>query len=317
MSDVKLNVTDKQNVSLSNYTNTKTGGTVAHMYYPKTTEELVELLTTLRSRRISYVVLGEMTNVAIASHPLNFEVINMSDFIGEPIWNADLCTLTVPSGVKMKALSRWARDHSVAGLQWMEGIPGTVGAGAFMNAGFLGGQDFSSFLLEAQVLDESLNVRTVKNRDLQYSFRKSSLQSGGKIVLSVTFLLRPGKKWKIGLKMLQYHRRRAKNQPLEYPSAGTVFIPPVPYHLGAILPRLGLVGAKVGGARVSEKSPSFIIGENMSGEDYRDLVKLIQARVLEEKHIDIEPEVRMLGFDGNRMLSQPQSCSWIPEEGAK
>lgn len=305
------------NVKLNELTHTKTGGVVPYVIYPKSLLELRRLLQKLKESRISFVVLGEMTNVAIASGDLNFSIVCMTKMVKEPTWSPQKHELTVSAGVKMKSLSRWARDHGVSDLQWMEGIPGTVGAGVFMNAGFLSGQDVQSFLISVDVLSMDGEVRTLSNQQLHFGYRRSSLQKSNEIVVSAKFLLRAGKRWKIAAKMLKYHHLRQKNQPLEFPSAGTVFVPPTPYHLGAILPQIGMLNAHVGGARVSEKSPGFIIGENMTGEDYHNLVLKIQAEVLKKKGISIVPEVRMIGFSDQEQLSWPNSVAWSPNNPNK
>lgn len=115
--------------------------------------------------------------------------------------------------------------------------------------------------------------------------------------MSGRFLLRYGKKWKIALRMLQFHRSRAKSQPLELPSAGSVFIPPAPYHVGAIIPKLKLKGKRIGGMEVSNKNAGFIVNvDGGTGEDYLELVKHIEQRVNQEYGLELEREVRFFGF---------------------
>lgn len=286
-----------ENVDLEEFSNSKTGGIVPLMIYPHNVEQLKYILKILDNNKQKKIVLGNMTNVVIASGKLDYAIINMSEFITIPKFDEENQTIEVSAGYKMKDLAQWALKNSLSGLQWMEGIPGTVGAGSYMNAGFLPGQDFQSHLVSATVLMPDFTVQIIKNKEMGFSYRRSILQKNGGIVLSVSLLIRRGKKWKIAIRMNQYHRRRARHQPLSLPSAGTVFVPPTPYHVGGILPKLGLVGYKVGGAQVSKKSPGFIVGiDNMTGEDYYKLVKLIQKKVLDQYGIELEPEVRLLGF---------------------
>lgn len=289
-----------ENVNLRDYTNTKTGGKVLFMVYPNNAEELKKTILVLKKSTLSYLVLGDMTNVAVSSKKLNLVIVNMSKFIASSVFDWKSNILTVSAGTEMRKLSRWALDNSISGLQWMEGIPGTVGAGVYMNAGFLIGQDFGSFLVDTDVLMPDGEIRTFSNQELNYGYRKSALQSNGGIVLSARLLLRTGKKWKIRLRMHQYHTRRRKNQPLEYPSAGTVFVPPTPYHVGGMLRELKLLGKTIGGAQISEKSPGFIINiGDMTGEDYFEMVKFIQKEIWTKYAIKLEPEVRLVGFGTN------------------
>lgn len=290
----------KKDFLLSQLTNTKTGGIVDVLVYPRNIKEVEVAVKLLKKSKKEFIVLGDMTNVAVASGQLNFNVLCMSKMDKFVKFDNRNNILTVSASYKMKDLAVWALNNSIADLQWMEGIPGTVGAGVFMNAGFLPGEEFRNFMVDVEVLMPSLEVVILKNKDLNFSYRYSELQKNGGIVLSVRLLVRIGKKWKIKIRMAKYHKRRAKNQPLELPSAGTVFIPPVPYHVGAMLPKLGLTGYRIGGAQISTKSPGFIVGINeMSGEDYYKLVRLIQEKIKESYNIDLVPEVRLLGFDSN------------------
>lgn len=298
-SDLKKNkIKFQRDVLLQKYSHTKTGGVTPLIVYPHNISELKQSVSLIQNAHVEYYVLGDMTNVAIASGSLSFVVIDMNEYLAEPEYTDGI--LTVSAGYKMKELSRWALHQSISGLAWMEGIPGTVGAGVCMNAGFLSGQDFQSILISADVLLPNLSIQTISNNEMNYSYRKSIIQTNGGIVLSAKLLLRRGKKWKINLRMAQYHHRRAKNQPLELPSAGTVFIPPTPYHLGGMLPALGLVGHRTGGAEISPKSPGFIVGvDNMTGEDYYSEVRFIQQQIKNHYNINLEPEVRLLGFKQN------------------
>lgn len=289
-----------KNVNLKEYTSTKTGGNVLCMIYPNNVDELKKTIQILKENTLSYLVLGGMTNIAVSSNDLNIAIINMTKFTASVNFDRKTNILKVSADVEMKKLARWALDNSIAGLQWMEGIPGTVGAGVYMNAGFLSGQDFGSFLVDALVLMPDCTLRTFTNRELNYGYRRSVLQTNGGIVISARFLLRIGKKWKIRIRMHQYHTRRRKNQPLEYPSAGTVFVPPTPYHVGGMLRELNLLGKTIGGAQISQKSPGFIINTgNMTGEDYYKMIKFIQREVRDNYGIKLEPEVRLIGFSDN------------------
>lgn len=289
------------NLNLAEYSNTGTGGTVPLAIYPKDETELVEAIAFTKNQRIRYYVLGDMTNVAISSGSLNFIVIFTGSLNAQPIYDSHTKAVSVGAGYRMKDLSRWALQHSLAGMQWMEGIPGTVGAGTFMNAGFLPGQEFASFLIDAKVLMANGSIKTYSNKDMHYAYRESALQTDGGIVLSVRLLVRTGKKWKINLRMKQYHHRRAKNQPLELPSAGTVFVQPIPYHVGGFLREQNLAGYRIGGAEISPKSPGFIVGvDHMTGEDYFHLVRFIQEKIHNQYGISLVPEVRLLGFSENK-----------------
>lgn len=296
------NIEQVRDVNLSNITNTKTGSLAKVIYYPKNKQELLLLVEELRNNNENPVVLGSFTNVAFSSKKFDRPIISMEKFENESItYDPERRIVTVGAGYQMKQLAIWGLKHHINAFQWMEGIPGTVGAGTYMNAGFLSGQDFWSFMVDTEVLMPDMKIVNFKNNDLHYSYRYSELQNNGGIVLSTRFLVRGGKKWKIKAKMYQYHQRRAKSQPLEYPSAGTVFVPPTPYHVGGMLRQLGLIGHQIGGARISEKSPGFIINTgDMTGEDYYQMVKFIQKSIKDKFDIDLTPEVRLFGFEDEK-----------------
>ncbi|MFL4499659.1 UDP-N-acetylmuramate dehydrogenase [Weissella sp. MSCH1] len=297
----------RENVNLSKYTNTKTGGWVNNMYYPKDLDQLKSLIADLKDKKIDFEVLGDMTNVAIAGGNLNFDVVNMSEFgISEPTVENGR-EVVVGAGYKMKNLAYWAHGKRYSGLSWMEGIPGTVGAGIFMNAGFLANQDIQACLIEVTVLNlETMEVEIYKNTDLKFRYRYSALQDMNIVVLEGRFLVKPmsnsikgmAQYFKQGALLRKYHKRRAKNQPLELPSAGTTFVPPTPWHVGGLMRELNMVGLTIGGAQISTKSPGFIVGvADMTGEDYRNLVLHIQREVEKAYELNLIPEVRLLGFD--------------------
>ena len=300
-----------RNVSLRDYTNTKTGGHVEYMFFPRNIEELILVMSTLKKDNQKFEILGDMTNVAISEVNLDFVVVNMVEFnVSNPIWFENRF-LKVSASTKMKFLSNWAYKHDIKGLAWMEGIPGTVGAGIFMNAGFLVGQDIGTYLLNARYLDlTDMKIKTMSNQDLMFRYRYSKFHDMDVIILEGTFLLTAIKHdWLHGLrhlnlkrKMSKYHTRRVNNQPLDLPSAGTVFVPPMPWHVGGMIRELKMLGYTIGGAQISTKSPGFIVNiGGMTGEDYFSLVKFIQNQIYINYGIWVIPEVRLLDHDGSHV----------------
>lgn len=293
-------------VNLKEYTHTKTGGEIPVMVYPSNIDELIVSARLLTDLKFEFIVLSGMTNIVLPDQKLDFVVLNMSEFeTTEPIVDGNI--LTVSGSHEMKTLTRWSYNNQLRSLEWMEGIPGTVGAGIYMNAGFLIGQDMEHFLVDATYLDlTDFTVKTMKNQDMKFRYRYSIFQEMDAVILKAKFLVTPIKNlshpWLRKLKSKkiidQYHQRRANNQPLEFPSAGTVFVPPTPFHVGGLLREMKLVGHQIGGAQISPKSPGFIVGvDNMTGDDYYDLVKFIQEKVFERYGLSLEPEVRLIGFD--------------------
>ncbi|MBZ6001558.1 UDP-N-acetylmuramate dehydrogenase [Leuconostoc gelidum] len=307
MDNINLKVKYLRDVNLSTYTYTKTGGNVSLMFFPKNITELKQLIIWLREKQLDYITLSGMTNIAVASGNLNFVVVNMSEYNeSDPEWDGTKF-LKVSASYEMKKLAVWTFNRDLKGLAWMEGIPGTVGAGIYMHAGFLLGQDMQTYLVDAQYLDlDDMQVKTISNQDLLFRYRYSKFQDMNAIILHGRFLVskipddwkKPLRRIKYKKRIQEYHLRRRNNQPLNFPSAGTVFVPPYPFHVGGMLRELNLVGYQIGGAKISEKSPGFIIGVNsMSGEDYYQLVLYIQKEIKKKYNLDLIPEVRLIGFE--------------------
>ncbi|WP_431061051.1 UDP-N-acetylmuramate dehydrogenase [Weissella paramesenteroides] len=300
----KDGITVKFDENLKSYSYTQTGGTVEMMFFPHNLIQLEKIIVYLRNCKKRFIILGEMTNVAIASGFLDFVIINMSEYnIFNPEWDGKRM-LRVSASTKMKELAVWCINHDIRGLGWMEGIPGTVGAGVYMNAGFLLGQDMQTYLIDVTFLDlNDMKVHKFKNQDLKFRYRYSKLQDLDVIILECRFLLNSiPNNWKKFYRrtryrniMASYHKRRENNQPLSLPSAGTTFVPPYPWHVGGMLRELHLVGYQIGGAAISTVSPGFIVGvDNMTGEDYFAMVEFIQQQVKRSFDVELEPEVRLI-----------------------
>lgn len=303
---LEANIDFKVDVNLSQLTHTKTGGVVKGIMFPKNIEELQIGVRILQDSDERFEVLSGMTNVAVASGELDFWVLSMAKFeVGDPNLNGRI--IEVSASYEMKQLTKWAYKNNVRGLEWMEGIPGTVGAGVYMNAGFLIGQDMEHSLVKVDYFDlDDFKVKTILNQDLKLRYRYSLFQDMSVVILKAQFLvtrvdtmsLTRLRMYKSKRLIDQYHNRRAKNQPLELPSAGTVFVPPTPWHVGGLLREMNLVGYQIGGAQISPKSPGFIVSvNNMTGEDYYNLVRFIQKQVHDKYGLTLEPEVRLIGFD--------------------
>lgn len=292
-----------RNVDFSTITHTKTGGIYQYVLYPESTVQLTNILSILNKEKVEFIVVGGLTNVVFSSNSMRTIVLSMSLFgsnmsiseeHGQPI-------LDVDAKFETKEVARYLLNKGIAGLQWAEGIPGTIGGAVYMNASAYGpGIDAS--LIDAKVITPDLEIKTLTNKDFDFRYRKNTIQEKGYIILSARFLLRYGKKWKIALRMMQYHRQRESSQPLELPSAGSVFVPPTPYHVGGIVPKMKLQHTRVGGMEVSDKNYGFIVNvKSGTGEDYLKLVEIIESRIKREYGINLEREVRFFGFGDNTL----------------
>ncbi len=204
------------------------------------------------------------------------------------------------AGVTLAALCRFAAEQGLSGLEFAYGIPGTVGGAVYMNAGAYGGE-MADVVLQAEHVTPGGATERCDAAELAFSYRASRYQQTQDWITFALLQLRPGDRAQIEARMREQTERRRAKQPLEYPSAGSVFRRPPGYFAGTLIESCGLKGLRVGGAEVSVKHAGFII--NRGGATCADVLTLIERvrrTVLRRTGVELEPEIRTVGtFDGN------------------
>jgi UDP-N-acetylmuramate dehydrogenase len=201
-------------------------------------------------------------------------------------------TITAGCGVTLARLAMFARDNSLTGLEFAHGIPGSLGGAVFMNAGAYGGE-MAQVVRSVTCLSADGEIETVT--DFDFGYRHSVFSDGKRLILSATMELQPGDRTAITERMDELAAQRQSKQPLEFPSAGSMFKRPVGHFAGALIEQSGLKGFTVGGAQISEKHAGFVI--NAGGatcSDVLELVRQVQLRVRENFGVELEMEVRVL-----------------------
>lgn len=284
----------KLNESLKLHTTYKVGGTCKYFITPKDLEELIDLLKYLRDNSIKYMVLGNGSNTIFSSKEYDGVIINLKNINDMKI---DGEKIYVEAGYQLIKLSMDALNNSLSGLEFAAGIPGNIGGAIFMNAGAYK-SDMSELVETVTFLDENLELKTLKNEELDFSYRKSIFQKNNYIIISTVLKLNKGDKEEIKALMDKRKARRLESQPLEYPSAGSVFRnPSEDIFAGKLIEDLGLKGYKIGGAKISEKHANFIINDgDATGEDIKALIDLVKAKVKEKYNIDLHVEQRFINF---------------------
>ena len=203
--------------------------------------------------------------------------------------------LIVKAGTLLSSTSRAALNEELTGFEFAGGIPGTFGGAVVMNAGAYGGE-MVQVLKEVTVLTKEGEIKTLKAEELELGYRTSNVLKNEYVVLEGVIALKKGNKEEIKAKMDDLMGRRKEKQPLEYPSAGSVFKRPVGYFAGTMIEQCGLKGKTVGGAMVSPKHAGFIVNTgNATCQDVLDLISLIQTTVNEQTGIMLECEIRAIG----------------------
>ena len=203
--------------------------------------------------------------------------------------------ITVGAGITLARLASFAAGEGLTGLEFAGGIPGTLGGAVMMNAGAYGGE-MVQVVRRTRCLTPEGAVKEIVGEEHEFSYRHSVFSQGEDVILSSVLELEPGQEEDIRAQMAELAQKRKSKQPLEYPSAGSMFKRPQGYFAAALIDQCGLKGFTVGGAQVSEKHAGFVI--NRGGATCADvlaLVREVQRRVREQTGVELEMEVRRLG----------------------
>ena len=286
----------KINEKLELHTTYKVGGICKYFITPKDLDELIELLKYLKEKNIKYMILGNGSNTIFSSKEYNGVIINLCNFNSMEIIENKIY---VEAGYQLIKLSMDALNNSLSGLEFAAGIPGNIDGAIFMNAGAYK-SDMSNLVETVTFLDESFELKTLKNEELNFSYRKSLFQDHPEyIIISTVLELDEGIEEEIKDLMDRRKERRISSQPLEYPSAGSVFRnPSEDVFAGKLIEDLGLKGYTIGGAQISEKHANFIINiGGATGEDIKTLIDLVKLKVKEKYNIDLHVEQRFINFE--------------------
>lgn len=278
---------------LSLHTSFKVGGPADVMVFPQSIGEIQQVVKTCRQERLPFIVLGLGSNVLFSDRGFRGVVIKLGQALKG--WYISGPEIMAEAGIRMAHLSKKAAANSLSGLEFAEGIPGSVGGAVVMNAGAYNGE-MSQILTAVSALDSQGNLHTFKPEEMAFNYRSSVFQSGDWIVVSALMKLSPGKRDEIEAQMREFARLRREKQPLDMPSAGSTFKRPNGVYVGPLLEEMGLKGFKIGDAQVSTKHAGFIVNcGQATAQDILDLIQYIQQRALAEHNITLEPEVRIIG----------------------
>lgn len=292
----------RQNVSMQEYTSWRIGGSADWLVEPANQSEVIRVLDFCADNAVPLTIIGRGSNLLVSDAGIAGLVLriggNLSRVEIEP--QADNYLVRAECGVLLAALSRQTAEAGVGGLEWACGIPGNLGGALMMNAGAYGAS-IGEFVTEVQVAaytgaeKRKAVLQTLHGDDLHFAYRSGCLPENT-VALNVALCLPAGNREDSLMRISEILSSRRQNQPLEYPSAGSVFRNPPGSHAGYLVEQSGCKGLTVGGAQVSEKHGNFII--NLGGATAADVLSLIeQVRqiVAKKTGYDLETEVRLLG----------------------
>ncbi|MBR4016963.1 MAG: UDP-N-acetylmuramate dehydrogenase [Oscillospiraceae bacterium] len=282
----------RMNELMAKHTSFRIGGPAEVMAFPKSTEELGEILKLSAFLDCKPAILGAGTNILAPDAGLPGLTICLKDGLNT-MEQLDDTHIRVGAGVSMARLATFAANSGLSGLEFAHGIPGSVGGGVYMNAGAYGGE-ICQVCTQVKVMDMEGNVHTYTGEQMDFGYRHSRLEDDGGIVVEATFCLTPKSTEEIRSLMQDLMTRRRNSQPLDMPSAGSAFKRPVGGYAAALIEQAGLKGYRAGNAAISEKHAGFAV--NLGGataEDVKNLLRDVSDRVFENTGIRLEPEVRI------------------------
>ena len=277
---------------MERYTTFRIGGPADVMFFPETPQEILVAQALATESGVPVTVIGCGSNLLVSDAGIRGLVIAL----GKPFSRIEVRgnAIFAQAGARLSAVANAALAHGLTGLEFASGIPGSVGGGAYMNAGAYGGQ-LSDVLTEVELLRDGMAVR-VPASEMDFGYRHSAAMESGALITGATFALQPGDPEEIRARMDDLNGRRRDKQPLEYPSAGSTFKRPEGYFAGALIEQAGLKGCRIGGAMVSEKHAGFIVNAgNATAQDVFELIMRVQHTVLDRSGVWLEPEVRLIG----------------------
>ena len=284
------------NVSLKNYNTYKINATARFLVEPNDVDGLASLIKYLKDNNINFFIIGNGSNVVLSDGFFDGVVIKLSNLNNIKIDNN---IVYAEAGVMLPKLSKETIEHGLAGLEWACAIPGTVGGSVVGNAGAYKECVFD-YVFRVTILTEDNEIKEISRDDITYSYRYTSFKDNKNlIILGAYFKLRTGDKAESSEIVSRRMKKRLETQPLDYPSAGSVFRNPDGDFAGRIIEEdLKFKGKTIGGAKVSEKHANFIINfDNATGSDIRSLIDLIKKEVKEKVGIDLIVEQEFIDWE--------------------
>lgn len=281
------------NCPLAAHSSFRVGGSAALAAFPDTKKKLISTLRYAAERGVRFLVFGNASNVVFADEGFDGLIIFTSACREMTL---DVNTITASCGTSLGQLASFAAEKSLGGAEFLHGIPGTVGGAVFMNAGAFEGS-ISQICTRSVYWDRETCEVGIFEGDAHAFGNRTSIyaQNGRYVLLEASFALTEGREDQIRARMAELLQRRRQGQPLEYPSAGSVFKRPIGHFAGKLIQDCGLKGYSVGGAQVSQKHAGFIINTGgATAADIRTLTAYVQKTVLEKTGVELEREIQFI-----------------------
>lgn len=280
---------------MKKHTTFQIGGPADCLVTPETVEELGQVLASCNAAKVPVFIMGNGSNLLVSDAGIEGVVIQLFGNFNHFSIEGNL--IKAQSGILLSKIGVLAKNASLTGFEFAAGIPGTLGGAVVMNAGAYGGE-MKDIIRYVQVMDENGNLLELSGEEMEFSYRHSVIGEKNYIVIGATIGLEPGDADAIAGRMEELSIARRAKQPLEYPSAGSVFKRPEGYFAGKLIQDANLRGYRVGDAQISEKHCGFVINRgNATAGDVMQLIQDVQDKVKEQFGVLLEPEIRLTGRD--------------------
>ena len=278
--------------SMQKHTSWRIGGPAEIMVLPASADDIGQCLQFARERHIPLTVMGNGSNLLVKDNGIRGIVLKISRGFNKIVVSGP--NITAEAGALVPLVAKKAAEAGLSGLEFAAGIPASIGGAVVMNAG-AHGQSIDEVIREVTVLTPAGEMLVLKKEDIGFRYRKSGIDKN-LIILQADFVLTPGDPLEIRAKNETNLIKRRRSQPLEYPSAGSVFANPPGQWAGWLIEQVGGKGMRVGDALVSEKHANFIVNvERATAEDVLQLIAQIKQKVFEKFNIELKLEVQVVG----------------------
>lgn len=277
---------------MKKYTSLKVGGPADCLLFPESMKELRKVILHARRKRVPVFILGKGTNLIVRDRGIRGWVVSLTQGMKKVRMDGEF--LEAEAGCSLQQLVQFSIQKGLAGLEPFFGIPGTVGGGLAMNAGAWGAE-LKDVIHSVTFMKEDGEMLERPRSRLRFSYRSLTLPPSW-IIVKGCFHLKKGRKEDILERVKSFSEMRKRSQPLDYPSAGSIFKNPEEGPAGKWIDEIGLKGFRMGQAMVSDRHANFIINlGKATAEEVLHLIEWVEKKVYEKKSISLKREVRAVG----------------------
>lgn len=281
--------------AMSEYTTFRIGGKADAICFVQGLGELQQVFSYLNKEKIPYLLVGKGSNLLVRDGGFKGAVIIMRGQLATIKQHEKNDRMVLAGGgLTLRDLVRFCSQRGLGGLEFLSGIPGTVGGAVTMNAGAFG-RAMGDVVQQVDLVTPEGEFTSRNRSDLTFSYRASSIREGSLVVRASLQCSQETSEIVSG-RVAEYLTRRKVAQPLDYPSAGSVFRNPPNDHAGRLIEQAGLKGKKIGGAMISPKHANYIVNTGgAQAEDILRLMEMAKEKVREATGVELEPEIKVVG----------------------